>query len=66
MQSHGGSGNVVAAMAGVRSDLGEVDGLAAERRRLHDAFKQLWSEDDIIQVLGAWFLTFSTVEASNQ
>ncbi len=66
VQSRGGSGDVVAATAGVRSDLGEADGLAAERRRLHDAFKQLWSEDDIIQVLGTWFLTFSMVEASNR
>jgi hypothetical protein len=48
-KSRGGGSDVVAATAGVRSDLSEADALAAERRRLHDAFKQLWNEDQIVQ-----------------
>lgn len=40
----------MAATAGVRSDLAAVEAAAEERRKLHDAFKRQWNEDDIIQV----------------
>jgi hypothetical protein len=46
----GGESDAVAATAGVRSDLAAVEAAAEERRRLHDAFKRQWNEDDIIQV----------------
>lgn len=46
----GGESDAVAATAGVRSDLAAVEAAAEERRKLHDAFKRQWNEDDIIQV----------------
>jgi hypothetical protein len=45
----GGESDAVAATAGVRSDLAAVEAAAEERRKLHDAFKRQWNEDDIIQ-----------------
>lgn len=50
----GGESDAVAATAGVRSDLAAADAAADERQRLHDAFKQLWNEDNVIQV---WLLS---------
>ena len=52
----GGESDAVAATAGVRSDLAAVETAAEERRKLHDAFKRQWNEDDIIQVSRRAFL----------
>lgn len=45
-----GDGGATEVVAQVRSDMAEVDHLARERSRLHDAFKSLWNNDGIIQV----------------
>ena len=50
-QGRRGGDDVLRATAELRSDLSRADGLTEERRRLHDAFKRQWNEDDIIQVI---------------
>lgn len=47
-------GSAIDVVAQVRSDLAEIDHLARERVRLHDAFKKLWNSDVIIQKQGKY------------
>lgn len=50
----GGDAGATEAVAEVRSDMAEIERLACERSRLHDAFKNLWNNDGIIQRQGKY------------